>query len=187
MARLLHCPWLRISIFSLLVAVVTACQPRTEVGLGPGDEAPGFSLPAIGAEKTISLADFRGKTVLINFWASWCEPCVSEVPALEKLYQQLAPKGFVVLGVGIDDDRASLDRLRQKFGVTFPLVIDTTGKTKNAYKIQGVPESFVVGPEGKLVLHQDVENGELTVRIIGPRSWSSPKALAVFAPLLPIR
>jgi peroxiredoxin len=140
-------------------------------GLGPGDKPPEFSLPSTEGSQ-VSLSDVKGKVVLVNFWASWCVPCLKELPALERLRLQLGSKDFEVLAIGIDDDMKSLRQAAQRAQVTFPILLDHTGEAKRLYKVQGVPESFILDKEGTLQLLDDPASGPV-VKIVGPRDWDT--------------
>jgi len=170
----------------LLVVCLFGCSRRSETGLYPGDIPPDFSLPTISGDggETLKLSDLKGRVVLVNFWASWCGPCVSELPAMERLYTRLKSRGLVIVGVGVDDQPEALTEFQRRFGLTFPLVVDQTGEVKSRYKLSGVPESFIVDKEGKLVMVPDPEDGVPTVRIVGPRAWDSPDAVARIESLL---
>ena len=170
-------------ILTVGLSFLLCCSRAGETGVNPGDAPPEIKLPSLGG-KEISLADFKGKTVLLNFWASWCGPCVEELPSLQRLYQQLSNRNFVVVGVGIDDNQESLGEFKQRFGLTFPILVDEGGDSKSSYKISGVPESFIISADGKLLMFPDPENSELTVRIVGPREWDSPNSIANFNKIL---
>jgi thiol-disulfide isomerase/thioredoxin len=153
--------------FALSLALLS-CHERQ--GVGPGDFAYSFALPSIlEPSSKIKLASFRGKIVIVNFWASWCGPCLEELPALERLSQRY-PEKIAVIGVGIDDDRISLAEAVKKMGVSFPVVLDVNGTLKQRYEVRGVPETFIVGHDGRLALFPDL-SGEMTVRLLGPREW----------------
>ncbi|MDZ4784574.1 MAG: TlpA disulfide reductase family protein [bacterium] len=161
-------------IFSLVLCIfLNSCVLGGRSGLGPGEFPPEIKLNSLDGTP-ISLADFKGKVVLINFWASWCMPCVAEAPAMERLYNRLKNKGFVILAVGIDDEESKLRGFKERFGLTFPIVIDKSGDTKDMYQVSGVPESLLVGRDGKLLMIPDPDDNRPTVRIIGPRNWDSP-------------
>ena len=162
----------------VIIFFLSACTNRNGSGsFAPGDLAPDFELPLIGGGGR-KLSDYRGKVVLLNFWASWCGPCVSELPALENLRNKLGPKGFEVLGVGIDDDSDSLDNFRHRYGLTFPVLDDKMGEAKARYRLTGVPESFILDREGRFVMVMDPANNAPTVRIIGPREWDVGSSVA---------
>jgi len=109
----------------------------------------GFTLTALDG-KTYSLADLRGHVVLLNFWATWCPPCRKEMPDMEKLYQRLQSKGFLVLAVS-DEDRETVAGFEAKQKYTFPLLLDPDRKVNDAFNVEGIPKSFLFDRDGKLV------------------------------------
>lgn len=158
---------------SLAIALVTllACQPGGG-SFGPGERAPDFTLKSLSGEQ-LTLNSFKGKVVVLNFWASWCEPCRKELPALQRLYTQVKDQGVEVVAVGTDDSRESLKETAEQYGVTFPVLVDQRGEIKAKYKIAGIPETYVLKPDGTLTLFVDPARGP-TTKIIGPREWDSP-------------
>jgi cytochrome c biogenesis protein CcmG/thiol:disulfide interchange protein DsbE len=116
-----------------------------------GGAAPAFSLPVLGADDSLSLAAFRGKAIVVNFWASWCVPCKDEAPFLERTWQEYRDEGLVVLGVNYNDFRSDALKFVRDTGITYPSVVDREGKLVDDYGLRGVPETFVVGRDGKLV------------------------------------
>lgn len=173
-----------LAFFLLAVGLcLSGCTRSAETGLNPGDTAPEINLKGLDS-RDYTLEGFRGKVVLLNFWASWCGPCVSEMPALQRLHDQLKDQGFSVVAVGIDDEASALQEFQQKFGLSFPILVDPAGSTKNLYKTSGVPESFIIGSDGKLVLFPDPADKIPTVRITGPREWDSPNVIARVKALL---
>ena len=166
------------SIIICLVAAIIpiGCKPTTTVGLGPGDIPPPFSLTDTKG-RTVKLSDFSGKVVLLNFWATWCAPCVRELPDLEKIYQDNASKGFTVVGISVEDSLDQVKEVVAKSGVTYPILLDTDGKIRDRFKVNGFPESFIVSSEGKLTLFPDPDSGTPLVRIVGPREWRSDEIL----------
>lgn len=175
-------PALRIKYFFCLYLCAAAllcvsCTRPSETGLNPADLAPEIKLTGLD-DREYSLSGLRGKVVLLNFWASWCGPCVSEMPALQRLHDQLKDQGFSVLAVGIDDEAAALREFQQKFGLSFPILVDNDGKTKFSYKTSGVPESFLIDADGRLVLFPDPADKIPSVRIVGPREWDSPNVIS---------
>jgi cytochrome c biogenesis protein CcmG/thiol:disulfide interchange protein DsbE len=119
-------------------------------GLEPGGEVPTASLETLPAGGEGSLADYRGKWVLLNVWASWCVPCREESPALEKFSRQ---RGDRVTVLGIDTRDLSSDALGfiREFGLTYPQLRDPDGTYADELQTTGVPESFLVDPDGRLV------------------------------------
>ena len=138
-----------------------------------GKPAPDFTLPGLDG-RLVSLSDYKGKVVLLNIWATWCLPCVAEMPSMEKLYQQLRGDSFEILAVSIDTQGVSVVApFMTEHNLSFPALIDTEGKTKTAYHLTGVPESFIINQEGIL-----------TQKIVGPLDWNSPEALGFFRHLI---
>ncbi|MBX7143227.1 MAG: TlpA family protein disulfide reductase [Oligoflexia bacterium] len=173
----------------ILVAVLGlsmpfGCTRSSETGLAPGNFPPTTSYPSLDGGKLISLSDFQGKVVLLNIWATWCGPCVQEMPGLERLYAKYKDKGLVVLAVAVDDSQESVEQFRRQYGLSFPIALDDDGQIKADYQISGVPETFIIGRDGRLVLLPDPEDGELVVRITGPRRWDSPNSQVRFEKLL---
>jgi peroxiredoxin len=145
----------------------------TSGGLGVGAAAPPLRLPALAGED-VDLQSFSGRVVLVNFWASWCGPCVEEMPSLEKLYETLAPRGLVVLGVSADEDAAALRSFLQRAPVTFPVLRDPGGRLAAArYRVTGYPSTFVV--DGAGVIREVFQ---------GPVQWDTPAAVDHFRRLL---
>jgi len=168
------------AIVSLLIATfsVNGCSRSSEeVGLSPGDLPPEISLPTLDGA-TLSLRSLRGKVVLVNFWASWCAPCVVEMPELQKLQETLGADKFVVLAAGVEDSPENLAKVKKRFNLTFPIVVDRTGQLKGTFKLVGFPESFVVNKAGQLVMLMDPESNEPVVKVIGPREWSKDPLLS---------
>lgn len=123
-----------------------ASGPQAELN-GP---APEFTLLDL-AGQPVSLGGFRGKTVLINFWATWCVPCRREMPDLQEAYESRGDQGLVVLGVNLREAKPQAQKFVDDYGVTFPILLDTSGDVAQAYRLSGVPESWIVDEEGILV------------------------------------
>jgi peroxiredoxin len=142
-------------------------------GLRAGMAAPDFTLPARGGG-TLRLASLRGRVVVLNFWATWCPPCVAEMPSLERLHRALGQDGLAVLGVSVDEDDEALARFVAKAGLTFPILRDPGGAVAwNAYGTASYPATFVIDASGRI---QD--------SYLGAAEWDSPDALAHFRLLL---
>ena len=142
---------------SLLVWKLTHQTPPPKVG-GP---APAFSLPRLDGNGEMSLASFRGKTVVLNFFASWCAPCKREAPDLESVWRRYRGDGLVVLGVDSGDARGDARRFLSAHGVTYPIVFDPGEKlAQGPYALPGLPVTYVINPAGRIV-------GE---RLVGPVS-----------------
>jgi cytochrome c biogenesis protein CcmG/thiol:disulfide interchange protein DsbE len=113
--------------------------------------APVSPLPRLGGSGTGSLADYRGKPVLLNVWASWCPPCKEEIPLLEKAHRRMAAAGGTVLGVDVQDDKATALAFLRSKGVTFPSLRDRDRSYVQRLGVSGYPESFLIDRSGKVV------------------------------------
>jgi cytochrome c biogenesis protein CcmG/thiol:disulfide interchange protein DsbE len=123
--------------------------------LEPGDVVPQEALPRLDGEGTGSVADFRGRWVLLNVWASWCVPCRTESPALEHFHRAHRARGFTVLGVDSNDLTGDARSFVRRYEISYPQLYDGDGDyAQDELGTTGVPESFLVAPNGKLVLHR---------------------------------
>jgi thiol-disulfide isomerase/thioredoxin len=141
-----------------------------------GKTADDFALTVNGRPQHLS--DFRGKVVVLNFWASWCPPCVEEAPSLNRLQRHIEPNGGTVLGVSIDEDPAAYEKFLKDFGVAFPTwkdpaVQDNKSKIVLGYGTLLIPETYVIDRHGKIAR-----------KVVGPQQWDSPEMLAYFDAIL---
>ena len=117
-------------------------------GPGIGDPAPAFTLLDTDG-KPAQLSDFRGKVVLVNFWATWCPPCRKEFPELAKAYDE-HNGDFVILGVDLQENTGEVRKFVEEFGAKFPIVIDVDASVSKAYRLVGLPSSFFIDQQGIL-------------------------------------
>jgi len=133
---------------TLLVWNLTHQTPPPKVGA----PAPAFSLQRLSGNGDLSLRSFRGKTVVLNFFASWCNPCKREAPVLEHLWQQDRERGLVVLGVDANDSRGDARRFVHAHDLSYPVVFDHDGRiAANRYAIADLPVTYVLNPKGRIV------------------------------------
>lgn len=127
----------------------TATVEASQADAAPvvGHAAPAFSLVNLDGE-TVSLADFRGKKVLLNFWATWCPPCQAEVPELVSMYAELQQAGYEIIAVDVLEDSETVAGFVQEKGMAFPVLLDTSGQVGRAYQVSGIPTSFFIDEEG---------------------------------------
>lgn len=142
-----------------------------------GSRAPDFRASVLGRPTVKTLADYKGRVVVLNIWATWCEPCKVEMPSLEALHRAFGSAGLKVVGVSIDD-AATDDSIRafaNALGLTFEILHDPTHAIEGAYQTTGYPETFVIG-----------RDGTIRKKWIGAADWNSPSNRLVIAELLGI-
>lgn len=145
-------PVILVWIFVLgLLGILGFGLVRTQQGpIGVGDEVPDLDFTTFEGE-TIRLRDLKGQVVVINFWASWCKPCEQEALELEQAYQLYKDQGVVFLGVDYVDTETEARQYLEKFGITYPNGPDLGTRISQAFRIRGVPETYVAGADGRLV------------------------------------
>ena len=133
-----------------------------------------FSLPLVSpANENQSLSGLKGKVVFLNFWATWCGPCRSEMPSMETLYIRYKDQGFVILAVNCQESRADVWTFMENNKLTFPAVLDSDGKASGSYGVQAIPTSFIINREGRIVS-----------RLVGSINWDTPEIHAAIELLL---
>jgi len=138
-----------------------------------GDLAPDFQLEDTKGNK-VTLSDLRGKVVLVNFWATWCPPCLEEMPSMERLNEVIAGDDFVMLAVNAEENgRSVVPAFLEKTPYTFPILYDDKGVVQKRYGVFKFPESFIIQKDGTVV-----------EKIIGPLDWSSLKTITHFKGLI---
>ena len=143
----------------LLVALLGWKVTQQEEGRGLSDalergerpHPPVLVFDALDGDGDISLADYKGKAVVLNFWASWCEPCKDEAPLLEEIWQRHRDDGLVVLGIDAQDFRTDAQRFVDRYGLTYPMAFDGHGASLGRFGNTGFPETWFVGRDGRLV------------------------------------
>ena len=164
----------------VVVGVAAGVTILTKVGsevapVAVGATAPDFGALDLATGDSVGLRErYRGKVTLVNIWATWCVPCRVEMPAMERLYQELAPRGFAIAAVSIDEGGPDdVRKFGQDLGLSFDLLQDRSGRVQEIYQTTGVPESFLLDRRGVIVK-----------RIIGAHDWSSPANRALVERLL---
>lgn len=148
MKRLVHI----VGILLLLVLAVAACSAPGAAGGGQrgiseGQRAPDFSLETLEGNK-VSLSDYQGQVVLLNFWATWCAPCRAEIPAIEAVLHARQGEPFVVLGVNYQESRERVRPFAEELGMTYPILLDETGRVMQTYRAPGLPMSILLDVQG---------------------------------------
>lgn len=131
-----------------------------------GDEAPDFKLTQINKNnelETVQLSDLKGKGVMLNFWATWCKPCETEMPYMQELYPEYKDKGVEIVAVSLDSTELVVDRFIDKYDLTFPIPHDTTGEIRDLYKVGPIPSTFFINPDGEI---EEFVSGALTLDML---------------------
>jgi peroxiredoxin len=142
-------------VMKIFFALCLSCVLLLKAGLANSRETP-EAAPEFEAKtttgKTITLAQFRGQVVLLDFWASWCKPCQEEFPFLIDLYNENKDKNFIVLAINVDEDAAKMAAFLDKIHapVKFPIVTDPQGKIPSLYKIDRMPTTILIAPNGEI-------------------------------------
>ena len=126
-----------------LLAAAFACTPSAPVGEG----ALALSGKTIDG-KTVSLSDYKGKVVLVDFWATWCDPCKAEVPDLVKLQKKLSGKAFTVLGVSMDEETADVAPFAKSYGIDYPVILNGSERPPKGWTVPGLPTAYLIGKDG---------------------------------------
>ena len=175
-ARLLACGWLVGGLTGPVNADQAALVPLLK-SLDLRDYAfhtapPPFSGRTLDA-RLLSITEYRGSVIILNFWASWCLQCRPEMPGLERLQREFSSRGLAVIGVNAREDKEAARRYATELGLTFPLVLDRNGAINTLYGVVGLPTTFVIGRDGRAIGFA-----------VGPREWESAPARALIAALL---
>jgi cytochrome c biogenesis protein CcmG/thiol:disulfide interchange protein DsbE len=117
---------------------------------GEREQAPALELPKLGADGSGSLADYRGEVVVLNFWASWCDPCREESPLLERWHRRMVDRGGTVLGVDVLDVTADARDFIEEFELSYPMLKDKDGDALERFGVVAYPETFVIDREGRI-------------------------------------
>jgi cytochrome c biogenesis protein CcmG, thiol:disulfide interchange protein DsbE len=177
--------WIFVGLLVLVLGglVAVGWQYRKEfLPMEVGSTAPDFTVHDM-AGKQVSLSDLRGQVVLLNIWATWCEPCRQEMPSMQRLNQKLAPEGLRIVAVSIDAASSKPDEnghaggdvaaFVREFGLTFPVWLDPAGDIQQLYRTTGVPESFVISRDGTIMK-----------KVIGATEWDTPDKVELVRRLL---
>ena len=123
--------------------------------------------------RTVKLSSYKGKVVFLNFWATWCPPCRAEMPSMQKLHEALASEGLEILAVDLQEDARTVQGFVDKFGLTFSILLDKTGRVGAQYGAQSIPTTYIVDRDGLII------GGA-----VGSRDWATPEYMDFFRELL---
>lgn len=131
-----------------------------------------FNLRLVGGGY-VRLSDLKGKVVFLNFWATWCPPCRSEMPSMEVLYQRFKAQGLEFVAVDIGEEHDDVKKFMSQFNLSFPAALDESGDVSDNYGIGSIPATYIVGRDGNII-----------ISTIGSRKWDTPEMIAAFDALL---
>lgn len=155
-----------------VVVLLSKMRPRDDI-LEPNEPAPAFQALRLDGS-VATLADYRGKVILLNVWATWCLPCRAEMPSMERLQHEFGGTDFRVVAVSVDEERSDVVRtFASELRLTFDILHDPTGEIQRVYQTTGVPESWVIDRSGTIVK-----------KVIGATAWDSPTNIALVRTLL---
>jgi cytochrome c biogenesis protein CcmG, thiol:disulfide interchange protein DsbE len=141
--------------------------------LDVGSAAPDYTALTLAGD-SLPLSSFAGDVVLLNIWATWCAPCVYEMPALQRLHEELAEEGLRVVAVSVDappgvinafgQGGGNVEEFRDRFGLTFKILHDPSGRIQSRYQVNGLPTTFIIDREGRIQR-----------KVLGARDWDAPR------------
>lgn len=159
--------WIIVGVVVGLLTIGAVIGVRMAPDIFPvevGSRVPEYSAVDLATGDSVALARYRGSVVLLNIWATWCEPCRTEMPSMQRLFETFGPEGLKVVAVSIDQaDADVVRRFQQDYGLTFDILHDQVRGIERVFQTTGVPESFVLNREGRIVK-----------KVIGAHDWSSP-------------
>jgi thiol-disulfide isomerase/thioredoxin len=172
-----HVGFAALLIFSMLISpalsVPAMAAMPASVGVQAGQTAPDFTLKDLNGHP-VTLSQFKGKVVVLNFWATWCPPCRAEMPSMERLNEVYGSKDFVILAVNVEEDgKETVKAFLEKNPHNFTILLDSELKAQDLYGVYQFPETFIINKKGQVV-----------ERVIGAVDWSSVEVLKYFSTLL---
>jgi len=145
-------------IAALIAAALVVAVPTA--GADASGPAPSFTLNARGGSN-LSLAQYKGQVVMLNFWASWCGPCRQEMPLLENIYKKYNKMGFTLIGVNVEPDSKAAEGFLKETPVSFPVIYDKDSTVSKAYDVSGMPSTVIIDRKGNIrVLHRGYKPGD---------------------------
>ena len=155
---------LAVAIVFFFLFVFSKAPKGTKI-IKEGDQAPEFTLKSMDG-KSVNLSQFRGKAVMVHFWATWCPPCVDEIPTLEKLYRTLMGSNFEMLAISVDDGGDAVRSFMQRNKLSLPVFLDPGKSVSASYGTFKFPETYILD-----------RNGRVRYKMIGPANWDDPAAV----------
>ncbi len=158
--------WIVVAVIVLVLAAGAYLAIQLSPQIFPvavDSRAPDFVATDLATGRKVTLADYKGQVVLLNVWATWCQPCKVEIPSLEQLYREVGPQGLKVVAVSVDESGPEVvKQFARDYGMTFDVLHDPTLRIEQIYQTTGVPESFVINRHGVIVK-----------KVVGPTDWAA--------------
>ena len=162
------------AIVAALIIYVSPAPVRAEAALQPWDGAPARALVLKDiAGRSHDLAQYRGNVVLVNFWATWCEPCRHEMPSIQSLKERLAGKPFVALAVNVDEPEARVRNFVTQTRLGLPVLLDINKTVTRAWGVRVLPASYIIGPDGRV-----------RYRLLGDMDWNNDTTIGLISQLI---
>lgn len=155
-----------VTLLLFATASAMAAEAGTQLSQLPDTPvAPAFELT--GADDEVyRLADFKGKPLIVNFWATWCPPCRAEMPSMQRAWEQIEAEGIGLIAINVGEDAETVQTFLEQVPVSFPLPLDTDSKVSQRWPLRGLPTTFVLAPDGRLIY-----------KATGEREWDDPALL----------
>ncbi|WDW10731.1 TlpA disulfide reductase family protein [Priestia aryabhattai] len=141
----------------------TESAPKGEVGILEGQIVPNIQLETLDG-KAFNLKDYQGKTVILNFWATWCPPCKAEMPDMQKFYEEYKNKNVEIIAVNLtsaEKNKEDIKRFTDEYGITFTVPLDKNGEISNQFNVVSIPSSYLIDDKGVIRRH-----------VVGPMSYN---------------
>ena len=171
----MHRIWPRAGmLLAVTAALMAPLSVRAASPLTPADgrTAPSLALQDLEGRRH-TLAGYRGSVVLVNFWATWCEPCRREMPSIQRLKEKLSDQPFIVLAVNVDEPEARVRKFLKSAGVDLPILLDPNKKVTHEWRARMLPVTYIIGRDGRV-----------RYRLVGDLDWSSDTVIGVISQLL---
>jgi thiol-disulfide isomerase/thioredoxin len=149
----------------ILGALALLCLGCPAQATGVGEQAPDFAAPTLQGAQELRLSDYHGRVVYLDFWASWCAPCRVALPLLEELRHEFGARGFEVIAVDVDENRADGEKALRGVTITYPVLRDPQGQVATLYALPAMPSSYLIGRDGAVrAVHQGLKPAEMAQR-----------------------
>lgn len=135
----------------LVVFAVFSSLKEEDAVIAKGEKAPNFQLKKFSSDETVTLRDLEGKGVMLNFWATYCDPCKDEMPFMNDLYEEYQDRGVEILAVNLDATDIVVERFQEEYDISFPILRDRQGQVMDLYNIGPIPTSIFINPDGEIV------------------------------------